>query len=223
MSTTYLLCRPSLKVKMIGERMSLSIPKITLVYRGHDHMSNYSHLWYCCYCCCCWCLYAITLLFTDINECLATPCINGDCTNNIGGFTCSCRAGWVGTLCETGNNAIVFNQTIACSIPFWGMYMFQHPLSSGLFKDSAREGYKHGHFLFPFEFHFDIQLKCMVVVSWKAHLSSSLCEVYLNRWKMEHQNGIENEKGLNLESVSVDGMFSSKLQKQILMINRTTS
>ena len=45
-----------------------------------------------------------SLLFTiDINECSPKPCENGGaCTDNVGGYTCTCAAGYEGVNCETG-------------------------------------------------------------------------------------------------------------------------
>jgi hypothetical protein len=38
---------------------------------------------------------------TDVNECGASPCVNGGaCTNDTGTFTCECPAGVTGQLCE---------------------------------------------------------------------------------------------------------------------------
>jgi hypothetical protein len=38
----------------------------------------------------------------DVNECISNPCKNrGACTNTMGGFMCSCRAGYHGLICET--------------------------------------------------------------------------------------------------------------------------
>lgn len=37
----------------------------------------------------------------DIDECAtANPCVNGNCVNGIGDFTCACNHGWIGDLCE---------------------------------------------------------------------------------------------------------------------------
>uniref|UniRef100_A0A3Q0RGZ8 EGF-like domain-containing protein n=1 Tax=Amphilophus citrinellus TaxID=61819 RepID=A0A3Q0RGZ8_AMPCI len=41
----------------------------------------------------------------DVNECISNPCKNrGTCTNTLGGFVCSCRAGYTGLTCETDIN-----------------------------------------------------------------------------------------------------------------------
>ena len=42
-------------------------------------------------------------LFTDIDECLSNPCLNGGtCTDQVNGYNCSCLPGSVGVNCETG-------------------------------------------------------------------------------------------------------------------------
>ena len=44
-----------------------------------------------------------TYLFSDINECEDTPCMNGgDCSDVVGRFECDCVEGYEGTTCETG-------------------------------------------------------------------------------------------------------------------------
>lgn len=40
------------------------------------------------------------LLFSDINECLQSPCVHGSCSNFAGSFQCNCDAGWTGALCD---------------------------------------------------------------------------------------------------------------------------
>lgn len=43
-----------------------------------------------------------------MNECISNPCKNrGTCTNTLGGFVCSCRAGFTGLTCETDINDCV--------------------------------------------------------------------------------------------------------------------
>ena len=40
----------------------------------------------------------------DINECLWNPCSNnGNCTDLVNQYTCSCVAGYTGINCENGN------------------------------------------------------------------------------------------------------------------------
>ena len=42
-------------------------------------------------------------LFADIDECLSTPCAyDGNCTDQVNGYDCSCPAGSSGVNCETG-------------------------------------------------------------------------------------------------------------------------
>ena len=37
----------------------------------------------------------------DIDECQASPCVNGLCSNTIGSFECLCSSGFTGDLCES--------------------------------------------------------------------------------------------------------------------------
>uniref|UniRef100_A0AAY4E4J3 Notch receptor 3 n=1 Tax=Denticeps clupeoides TaxID=299321 RepID=A0AAY4E4J3_9TELE len=56
------------------------------------------------------CIFLLLLLSgllctVDINECTSNPCKNrGTCTNTLGGYICSCRAGFTGANCETDIN-----------------------------------------------------------------------------------------------------------------------
>ena len=41
--------------------------------------------------------------FTDINECLSSPCQHGSsCVDDINSYTCICVDGYTGAICETG-------------------------------------------------------------------------------------------------------------------------
>lgn len=41
--------------------------------------------------------------FTDVDECLDRPCLNGGtCINNAGSYTCRCPVGYTGMNCEQG-------------------------------------------------------------------------------------------------------------------------
>ena len=45
----------------------------------------------------------ISCLFSDINECLSSPCRNGGtCVDGINRYTCSCRPGYTETFCQSG-------------------------------------------------------------------------------------------------------------------------
>eukprot|EP00058_Branchiostoma_floridae_P005563 XP_002591051.1 hypothetical protein BRAFLDRAFT_119074 [Branchiostoma floridae] len=43
-------------------------------------------------------------LCADINECAASPCTHGTCTDVVGSYTCSCEIGWEGTNCDQDIN-----------------------------------------------------------------------------------------------------------------------
>ncbi|KAJ8040295.1 Sushi, von Willebrand factor type A, EGF and pentraxin domain-containing protein 1 [Holothuria leucospilota] len=44
----------------------------------------------------------ILLQITETNECSSEPCLNeGECINRVNGFSCTCKAGFAGTYCET--------------------------------------------------------------------------------------------------------------------------
>ena len=37
----------------------------------------------------------------DINDCVSNPCVNGNCTDMVAGYTCVCDPFWTGTNCDT--------------------------------------------------------------------------------------------------------------------------
>ena len=39
---------------------------------------------------------------TDIDECTSNPCINGECSNAVNQYSCSCDDGYNGENCENG-------------------------------------------------------------------------------------------------------------------------
>ena len=39
---------------------------------------------------------------TDINDCSPDPCVNGACTDQVNGYTCTCDPGWELTNCDQG-------------------------------------------------------------------------------------------------------------------------
>ena len=49
----------------------------------------------------CVCVYVY--VYTELDECLSGPCLNGNCTDILNGYTCSCSEGFTGLQCEIGN------------------------------------------------------------------------------------------------------------------------
>ena len=43
------------------------------------------------------------ITYADVNECASSPCKNGGtCHDQLNSFRCSCRGGWSGSTCQTG-------------------------------------------------------------------------------------------------------------------------
>jgi hypothetical protein len=43
------------------------------------------------------------ILFSDIDDCEENPCgSGGECVDKVNGFSCNCRQGYTGDVCETG-------------------------------------------------------------------------------------------------------------------------
>ena len=40
-------------------------------------------------------------LFVDVDECASSPCIHGNCTDDVNGFRCSCDSGFSGAICSS--------------------------------------------------------------------------------------------------------------------------
>ena len=76
------------------------------------YVRSYSLLIYSCFsglktnmACKPWCNYS----FSDIDECLTSPCQNGGtCTNKENGYTCDCVDGYKGDNCERGGSLIIW-------------------------------------------------------------------------------------------------------------------
>lgn len=42
------------------------------------------------------------LTIVDIDYCVGSPCVNGECKELTDRFNCQCEAGWKGTTCDEG-------------------------------------------------------------------------------------------------------------------------
>ena len=46
-------------------------------------------------------VFFIDYWFSDeMNECLSSPCVNGDCNDVVNGYNCVCHGGWTGAQCD---------------------------------------------------------------------------------------------------------------------------
>ena len=36
----------------------------------------------------------------DVNECESSPCVHGNCNDEVNGYNCDCEDDWVGTHCN---------------------------------------------------------------------------------------------------------------------------
>lgn len=43
-----------------------------------------------------------SICFTDINECLSSPCQHGTCIDKVDSYSCNCSPGYIGRDCDTG-------------------------------------------------------------------------------------------------------------------------
>ena len=58
----------------------------------------------------------IQILYTDIDECAASPCQNGGtCVDGVNSYTCNCEVGYAGKNCESGNILIIYTLATAVS------------------------------------------------------------------------------------------------------------
>lgn len=40
--------------------------------------------------------------YTDIDECESSPCVHGNCTDQVNGYLCECISGYTGVSCDIG-------------------------------------------------------------------------------------------------------------------------
>jgi hypothetical protein len=78
----------------------------------------------------------MSYLYTDVDECVSTPCIHGNCTDGLGTYSCTCHAGFtggdcdkdvddcLGSLCENGGACVdaVDGYTCACLPTYTGQH-----------------------------------------------------------------------------------------------------
>lgn len=47
-------------------------------------------------------LFAYFVFVTEIDECESSPCVQGNCTDQVNGYLCDCMPGFRGVNCDTG-------------------------------------------------------------------------------------------------------------------------
>lgn len=52
-------------------------------------------------------LLIMLFLSKDINECESSPCVHGNCTDQVNGYLCECIPGYIGVNCDTGKLSIL--------------------------------------------------------------------------------------------------------------------
>ena len=53
------------------------------------------------------------LRFSDIDECVSTPCQNGGtCKDQVNGYLCQCAPGYTDLQCQTGKEVTVFRNVL---------------------------------------------------------------------------------------------------------------
>lgn len=55
-----------------------------------------------------WTTFHIWSIVPDIDECASSPCLFGNCTDQVNRYVCNCVAGYTGYICDTGTCIYVF-------------------------------------------------------------------------------------------------------------------
>ena len=72
---------------------------------------------------------------SEVDECVSSPCVNGaTCMEGMGGYNCSCVAGYEGLHCETGKIHQATHKTISPGVTVYHFYMLDN--SDVLFENS---------------------------------------------------------------------------------------
>ena len=88
------------------------------------------------------CQMSLLLFFLgkEINECESSPCIHGNCSDQLNNYTCDCHAGYTGSTCKTGMNTLflfprktkTFHKYTSCYI-FSLMYLWAQLINAFAF------------------------------------------------------------------------------------------
>lgn len=90
---------------------------------------------------------------TNINECASNPCVNGDCIDQVGDYSCHCRLPYTGKNCETEMNPCKPNlcQNNAQCVPSQNYQSFECSCPSGFAGERGISIHSVSYFLEYFE------------------------------------------------------------------------
>ena len=52
-------------------------------------------------------MFELNAFLADIDKCSSNPCVNGQCVDSANQYACTCDAGWTGTNCDEGIDALI--------------------------------------------------------------------------------------------------------------------